>query len=400
MSHKPESATLKDYGRAFQTIPLSNAADQRIRSALDGSPREKHVKWLWAVPVAAACALALLLARGSLFEPSSACEVTRNGDHTRYSGRCIVDLATMALRLEADATLDHHAEEVRLVRGTARFDVRKVPTGAPPVRIEVPEASIEVLGTQFTVTVAAHTSRVQLHEGRVRFLHAGSGTVEMSPGEQLTFENATGRTQVVTVEGLAAPKASPIQAVTSNAAPTASQRGATPQGLAQPDVTDNRAATRQDAPLAPVPPASEASAVSSAANRALQVSRVNIGATLVPSSNTLPSTAPSAAGPSELQHALQLRAQGRYDEALEALENVTATGTRAREVVDFEQATLTELRTPEHACVRYQQHLANFPQSRYRAAVLGKLARCSADQTMPQENVAPLETPKGVAGDR
>lgn len=345
MNHK-KPATLKSYGRAFQTIAMSAAADARIRRALDvRAPRKRRwVPFVWALPLAAACGLLAVWVNTSTPNPQHGCEIVRESMATRYVGRCDVDLSAMTVHLEADAKLVQNQTGVSLMAGTAHFGVRKVRPGEPPVEVRVPEASIVVLGTEFTVTVTDQTSQVDLRSGHVRFVHQGRGAVEMWPGQRLTFETRTGKTEVVNVR-------------TRDAADgVASTVTASPLGAS------DAAATATPAPLQSSGPDPRSSK-----QRPARVGAASSHAT---------TTAAPPAPPSDLQLALELRAQGRYEEALARLSKVSVEDAHASEVVDFERATLTELQAPERACARYREHLARFPNGRYRAAVLQKLARC------------------------
>jgi hypothetical protein len=352
-------ATLKSYGRAFQTISMSASADARIRQALDTeTPRAR--RWFpvaWALPIVAACSFLLFWFVQSVAPTERACDVTRESADTRYAGRCDVELNAMTVHLEADATFVQQEGSVLLSAGTAHFSVRKVQPGEPAVEIRVPEASIVVLGTEFSVTVSDHASRVHLRSGRVRFVHQGHGAVEMWPGQQLTFETKTGKTEVVTVSATSAgnrePEAAPMATPPQSSTPANSE----PE-LAPPSNVDAQLRSRSSH--------SEAASAREVSARAATTT----GATTTSASTTAP--------PSDLQAALELRAQGRYDEALARLDHVNPESAHAREVVDFEQATLTELQSPERACARYRQHLERFPKSRYRTAVLQKLGRCAS----------------------
>lgn len=348
--------SLKSYGRAFQTVSMSAAADARIREALEvRTPRTR--RWfplVWALPLAAACGCLLFWLTRPTPTVAGACEVTRESSDTRYAGNCDVELTAMTVHLDPDAKFVQQSSGVQLDSGTAHFSVRKVRAGEPPVEIKVPEASIVVLGTEFTVTVNDQSSRVHLRSGRVRFVHQGHGAVEMWPGQQLTFETKTGKTEVVTV----------------SAPPANDEHGDTPELETPSTSTAQEASASSPQMAAPVRQRPRnGAALSKAAGSAASVAAT-------PSATATP--------PSHLQLALELRARGRYDEALSHLENVNPSSAHAREVVDFEQATLTELQTPERACARYRQHLTRFPRSRYRAAISQKLVNCTAPDSSPQ----------------
>lgn len=368
MTQRTKPATLKQYGRAFRATSLSAPTDARIRAAID-EPRQPRQRWFplaWATPLVAACALAALWARTSA--DSSACEVTEQVDHTRYAGRCDLDLEAMTLQLSPGAVVEERNTRVSLALGTAHFSVRKVQPGQPPVTIALPDASIEVLGTEFTVEILNNATRVHLHSGRVRFRHQGrdpsssGSSVDMLPGQLLTFESRTGKTELVTLDASAVSDPSRLHDAPANQAAPSSEGAASvaqhPEASTEAQATDGAASTATK--THDIKPTTSAKAPSPA-----------------PVATT---SAPPARSPtSELDEALRLRAAGRYEEALAALDDVNPQTTRAREVVDYERAALTEHTSPARACTRYRQHLVVFPQSRYRAAVLDKLTRCSAE---------------------
>ena len=76
---------------------------------------------------------------------------------------------------------------VEQLRGSARFDVAPVPTRA--FRVEAGLASIEVVGTAFTVDRRPDGVEVSVEHGRVRVEAAGA-QVELGPGERRMFAAA------------------------------------------------------------------------------------------------------------------------------------------------------------------------------------------------------------------
>lgn len=367
MTQRTKPATLKQYGRAFRATSLSATTDAKIRAAIDNPqrPRRHWFPLVWATPFAAACAALTLWIYVSA--DSHACEVTEQSDHTRYAGQCDVELRTMAVQLSPGAVVEEHDSRVRLSHGAAHFSVHKVEPGHPPVTVTLPDASIEVLGTEFTVEISHNVSRVHLQSGRVRFLRQGrgldTGAVDMVPGQLLTFESRTGKTEVVTLDANAAsdpnrlhdalpaePASAPVNATSSPSSAPSPEPETTSQS---PNNSNDTKRTTQGAARSPAAPTAPTSTA----------------ATNTATAGTVQS--------SVLDEALRLRAAGRYDEALAALDDVNPQGTRAREVVDYERAALTEHTSPARACVRYRRHLVEFPQSRYRAAVLEKLAQCN-----------------------
>jgi ferric-dicitrate binding protein FerR (iron transport regulator) len=275
------TSTLKSYGRAFQTVSMSAAADARIREALEvRTPRTR--RWfpvVWALPLAAACGCLLFWLTRPAPTVAGACEVTRESSDTRYAGNCDVELTAMTVHLDPDAKFVQQSSGVQLDSGTAHFSVRKVKAGEPPVEIKVPEASIVVLGTEFTVTVNDQSSRVHLRSGRVRFVHQGHGAVEMWPGQQLTFETKTGKTEVVTV----------------SAPPADDEHSVAAADVAPPTNTAANAA-----------PEVSTAEVADVGRRRPRAS----GKELSKASATPNATTPTATPPSELQLALELRARG------------------------------------------------------------------------------------------
>src|SRR5690606_37042948 len=147
-------------------------------------------------------------------------------------------------------------------------------------------ASIVVLGTEFTVTVTEHTSRVSLLSGHVRFVHDGNGAVDMKPGQQLTFEAKTGKAMLATV--------SPADSSQEPSQATAPRVTSPEASNAPPPVAPLRVAPiRDDSPLAADLPAQPKHHRTASSPRAAES---------------------ASAGSSDLQAALELRAQGRYDE--------------------------------------------------------------------------------------
>ncbi len=72
---------------------------------------------------------------------------------------------------------------VRLLRGHATFEVKKVTPGQQSVRVLVSSGAIEVRGTRFTVTERGEGGEVVLHEGKIVFLDVEGHEHVVLPGQ-------------------------------------------------------------------------------------------------------------------------------------------------------------------------------------------------------------------------
>jgi transmembrane sensor len=99
---------------------------------------------------------------------------------------------SVASGLSADAEIAELAVEpsrtvLRLLRGSARFQVARNPQRI--FRVEAGRTAVEVLGTQFTVSRQADSTRVAVEQGRVRVIW-DSHYAELGAGEQGLFPPA------------------------------------------------------------------------------------------------------------------------------------------------------------------------------------------------------------------
>jgi FecR-like protein len=67
-------------------------------------------------------------------------------------------------------------KRVRLAAGTLSADVAKQPAGAPLV-VSTPQAEVLVVGTRFTISCTAGSTKVEVREGRVKVTRIADGTV-------------------------------------------------------------------------------------------------------------------------------------------------------------------------------------------------------------------------------
>lgn len=274
------------------------------------------------------------------FEPSvEPCSAAEERGALLARGACSYALAAPGLHLRTDglAKLEPLPDGVRLLRGRARFHVDKVKAGAPPVRVVVQRGAIEVLGTEFVVVEEEEGGHVDLLEGRIRFRDASGAITEVQPGRRLRWSNASGPF----LEG--------------------SESGEPP--IAGPDAS-------RTAPAAPVLPTGPGP------------TRVR---GKVPAPTPEPSVTPSpvdraaskAAFEAALAEIAALRTQGRYSEAVRALEvlETSAAGQREREVLGFEIGRLLEVQIGDRrrACAHWTAYLREFPAGRYQAQVARSL---------------------------
>jgi ferric-dicitrate binding protein FerR (iron transport regulator) len=93
-----------------------------------------------------------------------------------------------ALELGPESTLQllappTGAKELSLRRGTTGAKVAPQPAGKPFVLL-TPQAEVRVLGTRFTVSAEAQSSRLEVREGKVRFTRRADGAaVEVAAGQ-------------------------------------------------------------------------------------------------------------------------------------------------------------------------------------------------------------------------
>jgi len=325
----------------------SSEADLRIRAALSAKrPAPLAYKLVPAMAFSLGLGVALSAAlrpdpapapvttRAVLgFQPSEEpCSATEDGAAIVVRGACGYSLPApgLHLRTEGLAKLEPLPDGVRLLRGRASFKVDKVAAGAPPVRVVVQRGAIEVLGTEFIVLEEAEGGQVDLLEGRIHFRDQSGEITDVTPGRRLRWNNSTGP-----VIDEVTPPADPIAPLNASepSAPPARAKGRVPAALPEPS--------------APPSPGPDDRAVNKAAFEAA------------------------------LAEVAALRAQGRYPEAVRALEvlETSAAGQREREVLGFEIGRLLEVQIGDRprACAHWTAYLREFPAGRYQAQVARSL---------------------------
>lgn len=323
----------------------SSEADLRIRAAFSAKrPAPLAYKLVPAMALSLGLGLAISAALRPVppappaavlgFELSAEpCSAAEEGGALVARGACSYSLSAPGLHLRTDglATLEPLRDGVRLLRGRVRFQVDKVAAGAPPVRVVVQRGAIEVLGTEFVVVEEEEGGHVDLLEGRIRFRDASGAITEVVPGRRLSWSNKAGPDARE-----AAPEVPPALAVapSGSVAPEPARiRGKVPALTPEPSPT--------------------------------------------PSPEPDDRSANKAAFEAALAEVAALRAQGRYPEAVRALEvlETSAAGQREREVLGFEIGRLLEVQIGDRpkACAHWTAYLREFPAGRYQAQVARSL---------------------------
>lgn len=198
LQERPDDAALHRRFETWRRDPTNDGAWRDldrvsgvIRTAAAGvgpavRPRPMGRRWrrvggMAAAPFAiAACGAALMIGSGML--PPIGADVTTGSGEVRRLLLADGSRVTLAPH-SAIALEDGKARHVRLLRGTAFFDVRH--DGAHPFRVEAGDATATDLGTAFEVRHAAGTMRVAVREGLVRTsCHDGwTDRAVLRPGE-------------------------------------------------------------------------------------------------------------------------------------------------------------------------------------------------------------------------
>lgn len=102
-------------------------------------------------------------------------------------GSCQLDRRGTTLRVAAPGVLRNEEQGMRVVAGSVDVQVGKREPEQLPVRVMVSHGFIEVTGTHFTVEQQPTSGRVVLHEGRIRFVDDAGRSVDLAPGQALTW---------------------------------------------------------------------------------------------------------------------------------------------------------------------------------------------------------------------
>lgn len=206
-----------DFKRALQDAEavrmqqsLPSAAERRLRQKLEKAYDRRQTRWVLrlgqtALIAAAVAAFVVYVVRPAVapeadsvhgFELAANIEVEDvlvpvvGGDGVRVlqGPTSLLDVRNRMEIVAAGGTqLLRESRGVRVVSGTAQFDVDKRQAGEAKAVVLVSHGAIEVLGTEFTVTQRESGGEVTLHEGRIQFQSQDGQTVTMAPGDTLSW---------------------------------------------------------------------------------------------------------------------------------------------------------------------------------------------------------------------
>ncbi len=320
-------ALLRDQDAQLQRTPLSFGADLRIKKALRESAvrQPARPRLVPRLAIALVALVGLVVALAFWLRPRAPaprvsaddCSVREHDRKSELSGRCTLRLGGITLSSTQAAAVVSHPNELEVLRGQVRLKVAPVPPKQRPVRVRVSGGLIEVVGTEFAISEDGTQGTVELFEGKIRFLAPGRAAIELAPGERFSWKAS-------------APAAA--------AAPAVSAPEALPSA----------------APLLPLPP--------------------------LPPSHAKPAAPEPHAVERAVERALELRAQGRYDEARAEIDAVEGgADQRAAEALSYERASLLwRAGDATAACAQWRAHVARFPQGSYHSFVIKHLSeRCS-----------------------
>lgn len=259
--------------------------------------------------------------------------------------------------------------DLRLLDGTAMFDVTTVAKGEAPTRILVSHGVIEVLGTRFTIEQGPHGGHVDLFEGSIRFVDLEGVVTEIAPGQRHAWGDVVAELVPRVDEG-------------ASAAAGAGGRGASHHDAGDRAGLDAAAgsldviATNHAAPP-PEAGASPAVAVTTHAPPPAAARRPSRAARRRPET-TASAQPPPQAGPDEattiIDEVTRLRAEGRYAEAADVLRRADRTrrwDDRTAQVLSYELGEIIErhLGDDQAACAHWARHAERWPLGRYARAV-------------------------------
>ncbi|MEM9455077.1 MAG: FecR domain-containing protein [Myxococcota bacterium] len=327
--------------------PIPPGSKQRTLARIRGGARPPHVQargsaWA-ALGVAAGATVVSLLwwaratPESSSAEPTIAarprpCATPDETGHLQIGGGCTVTLDDPKLTIASwgQSMLRTSPGPLVFESGWVVFDVEPVNEG-PPVRIELRSATLEVLGTRFSVYQDDVRGHVELVEGRLRVIEHSGHELILEPGDRHAWTNAPPLPE----PDLTPP---PITAPSSLPAKPARTPSASPPG---PRKTARAAAPVQPAPQ-PAP--------------------------------TLPEQRSTS-----LEEIGRLRARGRYRDAVKLIDTLLAAkpGHHASMVLHYEAGTILQdaLVDADAACEHFQTHRKRFPNGQYDADVIRRLKR-------------------------
>jgi len=284
-----------------------------------------------------------LLAGSSVVEPR--CHVQTN-EPSRIDAGCRLEVhrvSTIVLTVWDETSIRERADGIDMDDGWIMFEVAPVvrPEGER-VRIGVPNGTIEVIGTRFSVRAIEARGEIVLYEGRIRFVHENGAVSAMVAGQTLEW---------------------------------------TPHGIGSgpPEATaDPSPVTRGSSPRSPNPATTPGRAARLRPRSLKQEETV-----LVDDEPAVEDRFAQGLGQVE-----QLRATGRYARALVVLDALDAMATdhRTREVLSFERGTLLELVDVERACAHWREHLERFVNGRYTAEIARHRTTCVDSRKHPTDS--------------
>jgi transmembrane sensor len=194
MNRRDFVTALREAERAREDASLSPFAERRIARAAEGGKRAAPTRWFLPLGVGAALAAASVALVVWVAGPkplSTQPAVAFAEDGTATFERADAPLRDGELRVtvsgQVGAKIARAGAALRMVEGTAEFDVEKRREGEPPFTVFVSHGQIQVLGTRFTLVQRADGGEATLHEGLIRFVAEDGRTVDLSPGMRVTW---------------------------------------------------------------------------------------------------------------------------------------------------------------------------------------------------------------------
>jgi hypothetical protein len=192
--------SVREADRTLSAVHIPAGASHRIRTAIrdrghvrrdESSPIRMLVVGFFLMMATLASAWLLFSGpKATRHEAASAsydCTTKALGDAVHLTGSCMLTLSTMQIETSGATTLSETADGVRMLKGTAVFQVRPVPAGRAPVRVRVSGGVIEIVGTKFLVEQREGGGSIQLIEGTIRFVFASGRVSVLHAGERLNW---------------------------------------------------------------------------------------------------------------------------------------------------------------------------------------------------------------------
>jgi hypothetical protein len=356
MSERDLLDPLRAADRALSATTLSSAARERIgdslRTAANRAPRPRSAILGPAIAFALGGAAVWLLLPGGA-EPAaprpeaqpavraagftwegSRCSATERDGGLSLDGWCRVSMERIGLSISSrrQAELVRLDDGVRLAAGSAEFEVAHR-EGGPPVQVRVSAGIIEVTGTRFIVEQERGGGHVDLLEGSIRFRAVDGSVTPVQQGTRFAWVDRSVAAPPVAEAPVAE---APVPAPSGAEAPVAAPSGSAPPVAAPPVPVEDRSR------IAPRP------------------------------------MLPAEAAAGVIERVQALRAERRYQEAVELLrqERARSWEHRTAEILSFEEGDLLERVGDERAaCLHWRAHQARFRGRRYRQPIDRALAR-------------------------